>query len=205
MSENQEAQLLEYVLSLLDDDAIPVITDHVNNVMTQIKKSVFIADIISSNAGNILEVGADNKLLVLLPETVVEIETGGRISSSILPTTVANTSLSNLTTTGKALVSNLAMPSASYVDLTLGTTGSTYTAPADGYVQLSKISGASGERIKLYHADVYTVACTTWSSATSQPLDAWLPVAKGQVITYIYTASGATSYFRFIYAEGSKP
>ena len=40
---------------------------------------------------------------------------------------------SNLTTTGKAAISHLAMPSSTYDELTFGASGTIYTAPADGW------------------------------------------------------------------------
>lgn len=107
----------------------------------------------------------------------------------------------NFTTTGKAAITNMGMPSNEFENLTLGTDGSTYTAPADGYLYLSKNSTASGQRIKLTRATQMSVS--SWSSGT-QNLEVVLPVSKGDVITIYYTAGGTTNFFRFIYANGSK-
>lgn len=43
-----------------------------------------------------------------------------------------------------AAVAHLAMPSSTSVSLTLGASGATYTAPADGYISLSATSGYTG-------------------------------------------------------------
>lgn len=45
-------------------------------------------------------------------------------------------------------VARMAMPSNKYIDLTLGASGSTYTAPANGYFQLAVLDGTS---IQLYN------------------------------------------------------
>lgn len=116
-------------------------------------------------------------------------------------TSRANTDLGNLSSTGKAAIANYAMPSSTYSDLTLGASGSTYQAPLNGYLQLSKTSGASGERVKLYNSTTLK-ATSSWSSATGQILDVFIPVRAWETITYVYTASGTTVGFRFIYAQG---
>lgn len=117
----------------------------------------------------------------------------------------ADADLSNLTTAGKAKVSHLAMPSSSSVNVTLGATGSTYTAPADGYYSIQKASGASNEYLNLINATIDNFKSTTWSSAAGQYWALTLPVKKNDVLWITYTFSGVTDYFKFFYAEGSKP
>lgn len=46
----------------------------------------------------------------------------------------ANTDLSNTTDQAKILMGSMAMPSDKYINLTLGASGSTYTAPANGQI-----------------------------------------------------------------------
>ena len=52
------------------------------------------------------------------------------------------------------LLSQLSMPSNKYIDLTLGASGTTYTAPANGYFFVEKISGASNEWLTLHSSGV---------------------------------------------------
>lgn len=118
-----------------------------------------------------------------------------------LPSTVANTSLSNLNSTAKTLIANKAMPSSSYINLTLGTTGSTYTVPADGYLVLCKNATINGQYVSIFA----TLSSTRYASASTDALRAWIPVRSGETITYFYTADGTTEAFKFVYAEGSKP
>lgn len=101
-------------------------------------------------------------------------------------------------------IANCAMPSDKYVDLTLPASDGTITAPADGSLYFNKVSSASGQRIKLNNTNGTEASVSSWSSATSQALEALLLVSKGDVIRVNYNAGGTTNYFRFIYANGAK-
>lgn len=109
---------------------------------------------------------------------------------------------SNFTATGKAVIVNMGMPSNQYIDLTLGADGSTYTAPADGYLYLAKNSTASGQRIRFFNAT--TLGATVCWSSGIQNLEIMMPVAKNDAIRIIYSADGITNSFKFIYANGTK-
>lgn len=99
-------------------------------------------------------------------------------------------------------IAHQAMPSDRYVDLTLSGSGTNYTASADGYVTVVKNSSATGERLTL--RNMTTNQESSVFSSGSQVLGIFLPVSKGDTFTCIYTASGSTNYFRFIYANGAK-
>jgi hypothetical protein len=90
------------------------------------------------------------------------------------------------------------IPSSVYDDLTLGASGSTYTAPADGYFTLAKWA-SSGQIVVIESLSngCRSFACTNVSECPS----ATLPVKKGDSIAIYYTASGNVLYFRFVYAE----
>lgn len=102
-------------------------------------------------------------------------------------------------------MAHMAMPSTRYVDLTLGASGATYTAPADGYVVFRNNVTAVGQDIQLQNA---STKIQTWinSSKASGVIGCWIPAEKGQNITLVYTmpANGANMIFRFVYAEGSE-
>ena len=93
---------------------------------------------------------------------------------------------------------NNMIPSSVYDDLTLGASGSTYTAPADGYFTLAKWA-SSGQIVVIESLSngCRSFACTNVSEYPS----ATLPVKKGDSIAIYYTASGNVLYFRFVYAE----
>ena len=116
----------------------------------------------------------------------------------------ADTDLGNIDSDGKAVISNFAAPSSHYDDLTLGVSGSTYTAPADGYFYLLKIASGTYQYGNLKNQSNGMII-------SSYPHDAgfgatvMLPAAKGDIVSCSYTVGGVTSVFRFIYAKGSEP
>ena len=98
----------------------------------------------------------------------------------------------------KSILSSYGMPSGKYTDLVLGTSGTTYTAPANGYVLLKKSSTASNQIVELYTG----VNVRSISSASNQQICVFAPVQKGFNFSVNYSLAGETTFFRFIYAEG---
>ena len=127
-------------------------------------------------------------------------------NTAAMLTTKANVSLSNLTAAGKTVVSNLSMPSASYKELTLGSTGTVYTAPADGYVVFNGYATAPQGVISLLtHPRGLNTLCTAGSNGNPF-LRIYLPVAKGAQFRaeyYYINTSGSGYMFRFYYAKGA--
>lgn len=122
----------------------------------------------------------------------------------------ANISLSNVNSTGSSTGARWAMPSDTYTNLTLGASGSTYTAPANGYFYLNKTKTSQNQYIainrKSKDSDAFEMG--VWSNgnpaATSGLVYTYLPAKKDDLIQIDYSAGGAVSYFRFIYAQGSE-
>ena len=95
----------------------------------------------------------------------------------------ADTSLSNLTDAGDIVAANASMPSATYDDLTLGASGSTYTAPANGYFAIyAQTSGTNFQIRMLNDTAGYCVSQRT----QSQYCDFILPIQKGHVMSLSY-------------------
>ena len=115
----------------------------------------------------------------------------------------ANTDMDNLTTAGKNKVSLLSFPSATYVDFTLGETGSYYTAPADGWLIISKRSNSeSAQYLQIACGGMYNIQV---SERTSQrEVCCVFPLGKGQRAKYNYTLGGNTVHSRFVYSQGGK-
>ena len=106
------------------------------------------------------------------------------------------------TKTDMLQASGAGMPSSRYIDLTLGASGSTYTAPANGYVLIRKFSNATAQHLTAFNQS--GIGDTKVSSIVSQALWVWFPVKKGEPFYVTYNAGGRTELFKFIYAEGSK-
>jgi hypothetical protein len=96
------------------------------------------------------------------------------------------------------------LPSGTYTNLTLGNTGTNYTAPADGWICLSKEGGSADYQYIYLSTDSKLEQLGRCVSRGSQAT-LISPVRKGEVFRVSYTAGGATNYFRFIYAVGSGP
>ena len=91
------------------------------------------------------------------------------------------------------------MPSSRYIDLTLGASGSTYTAPANGYVVLRKATTQVSQFIEYDSDGIYINSWTPYATANLAFCQA---IKKGSVFKIGYNAGGSTLIFRFIYAEG---
>ena len=98
-------------------------------------------------------------------------------------------------------IANQAMPSDNYINLTLGASGTSYIAPADGYIHFAKNATAANQRVKLF-ASITQMAVASWSTGAYNT-EVLLPVSKGETVNITYTADGTTNYFRFTYANGA--
>lgn len=109
--------------------------------------------------------------------------------------------------TFKSQSASWAMLSEDYVDLTLETSGNEYTAPSNGYIYLAKGSGGSNKFISVGIMDASggsVIEDYNVLSSTTQNLTVLFPISRGAKFIVTYNASGATSFFRFIYAKGEK-
>ena len=105
------------------------------------------------------------------------------------------------TKTDMLQASGAGMPSSRYIDLTLGASGSTYTAPANGWVYLRKNAGGTNKYCQLNNSTAgFGLISHVPSSANTCQI--YIPVKKGDIIQSYYDATGNTLEFRFIYAEG---
>lgn len=119
----------------------------------------------------------------------------------------ADVDLSNTNNTAKIMMSRMGMPSDTYVDLTLGASGSTYTAPADGWFYISKQGTAAGQQLVMGVKDtnnstIYDITCVTVTSANA--VSGILPVKKSDRVEITYQTPGQLYGFRFVYAKGSE-
>lgn len=111
--------------------------------------------------------------------------------------------LASLIPDNSSLISGYGMPSSKYIDLSLGTSGTSYTAPANGYFNVAKLSSSSGQFLSIFGKNNLFAVQTT-STASNNKLGNFVPVFKGETITITYNAGGNVEIFRFIYAKGSE-
>lgn len=116
----------------------------------------------------------------------------------------ADIDLGNLADGGKEFVANMAMPSDRYVDLTLGASDSSYTAPADGYVVFGKRVNGNTAQFNCLKTPDNVSRIESSNSVSGFWATVMMPVKKGQVFQVEYTTTGTVAIFRFVYANGAK-
>ena len=116
---------------------------------------------------------------------------------------LANSNASNFSKAGESYLSGLGMPSNKYIDLTLGATGATYTAPANGWLFLDK-AAVSGQYIEFIIGDNNNILYYEYAHANGdESIQLFIPIEKGRICKVNYTA-GKTFAYRFIYAKGEQ-
>lgn len=109
--------------------------------------------------------------------------------------------------------SSWGFPSNRYIDLELGASGSTYTAPANGWYYLQKKTGADNQYSVIFALkdgettgetiEAIEYGAIEWTPLGNNGNAIMLKVPKGKKVVINYNLTGATELFRFIYAEGS--
>ena len=97
------------------------------------------------------------------------------------------------------------MPSDKYIDLTLGASGTTYTATADGWycIGFNAMKDYSYFRLRNTNNGL-TIACAENSGAGSDDTQVtYIPCKKGDIVLVEYGRTLTLFIFRFIYAEGA--
>ncbi len=115
--------------------------------------------------------------------------------------TKANRDMDNLSQIGTTAVAHYAMPSDNYINLSVGASGATYIAPANGYFCANSANLNCG-KIFLYNPQTGLASVGIDINNVTDGT-AFLPVKKdGEVIITYTGAWGQNGYLRFIYAEG---
>lgn len=91
-----------------------------------------------------------------------------------------------------------AAPGNKYDIINIGASGSTYTAPDNGYINFNILSTAAGQYIKLVSSKGWIL--TALAPAASLETTLMPRVGKGEIITYTYTLAG-TKNCKFFYTQ----
>ena len=114
-------------------------------------------------------------------------------------------------------MARMAMPSNKYIDLTLGASGATYTAPADGWIYFQRYAAADNTVSNAYASitqDSYFLEQraqrSSWAKNTGSGLVCILiPILKNATYVLSYRDFNPLNekycFYRFIYAVGSEP
>lgn len=98
-------------------------------------------------------------------------------------------------------ISGWSMPSSRYIDLTLGATGATYIAQANGCFVLDKRGTGQGQYLYGYNQTSRWRVCTNTTNNGAEAF-IFIPCKRGEICEIQYTAGGAVECFRFHYFEG---
>lgn len=105
--------------------------------------------------------------------------------------------------TNKVQAAEASMPSGKYIDLTLGASGTTYTAPAAGWFDFNKASSATQQYFVLTNMTTGFVKTRIAVQNTEAVCD-FFPVGKGEVVKIDWSVAGPLTSFRFYYAQGEQ-
>lgn len=131
-------------------------------------------------------------------DEAIETCTGVLADVADLKQNKADVDASNFSSIGKSVLSGLGMPSKRYIDLTLGASEATYTAPANGWFNLITQG--------LTYLDMYRT--NDRFGSISNPNNGYarkfVPIQKGQSLAIYYSGTPTNTSFRFYYAEGDE-
>lgn len=162
---------------------------------------------ISSSLGgnnNLLEVIRGTTYALIDGNNIETKDKDGNIHTYINSRNIDTTYMKWDTNTGKlkvdtAAVAHLAMPSNTKVKLTLGSSGTTYTAPADGYVCVG-FFGSVGGNFEILAQVSNSVSYVTGAARCQ------CPVLKGEFTCWYNKVQNDSSFeFNFHYAVGTVP
>ena len=85
-------------------------------------------------------------------------------------------------------------------NLSLGADGTQYTAPADGYFYVDKVSGVDRGYIGLQSHSNFMFP-TVPAPIGANHGRVLIPVKKGEIVSVHYNMTGETSQFFFVYAQ----
>ena len=118
----------------------------------------------------------------------------------------ANVSLSNINDDAKILVSGMSMPSETYDNLALGASGTTYTAPANGWVMMTQNLTNGYIALATVYSSLDGICMQSVTGGTTN-VNVYIPVSKGETFKVAYSGtfnSDQYNRFQFIYAKGSE-
>lgn len=178
---------------------------------------------VASLSGATYVVGDQEDTTILNP-----LELGASFSNTVLKSNVQVLEFDKTSATKKAYgimtksptnneyMGHMAMPSDKYIDLELGASGTTYTAPADGYFILTGRLSTSSDvgHVTLINRlntssgtdGKFTVRCYGVGSPDAGiGLYASVPAKAGDNVVAAWAGAATASILRFIYAVGSEP
>lgn len=124
------------------------------------------------------------------------------INVSLVDTGKLTQEVANLIPNNSDLISGYSMPSDRYFDLELGASGTTYTAPANGYFHIRFISTTQIGTCAITNISA-GLKINQYTPNSSSGMNLCMPALKGQLIQVDYINANGYEYgLRFTYAQG---
>lgn len=101
----------------------------------------------------------------------------------------------------KSIVSSWTMPSNKYIDLSVGASGTTYTAPANGWFAF-RVVNTTGGNCGLQPV-TGTLGFEVYPNSGQTNIQGFVPVKKDEKVSIIYSTA-TWQKLRFVYAEGEQ-
>lgn len=113
-----------------------------------------------------------------------------------------NKDATNFTNTGKSNIANMSMPSRNITSLSIGASGTIYTAPADGYFWLRLLIDSGG----FVQISIPGLVALAWTMPSQRQFSYAIPVSKGSVLDLGYSGRISTNFefLAFVYANGAQ-
>ncbi len=122
----------------------------------------------------------------------------------------SDTNLSNVLPEGKSTIANFAMPSNKYDSLSIGSSGTAYTAPANGWFSFRMYCAKSPAFVGLFYPETDPnteswFATSKWVNQADTNVTLFIPAKKGQQVLISYknaSVKSGSSFLNFVYSEG---
>ena len=131
------------------------------------------------------------------------IDTKADVDGSNINQSFSTNLVANMSDAANIYMSSIGMPSDTYINLTLGASGSTYTAPSNGWFCLQKVTNNTNQYVLLQNLTNGMENMHQYYNS-GYVARIYLPCKKNDTVRCSYTANGNTTAFRFIYAVGSE-
>lgn len=180
-------------------------------VATQVKRRR------GTTAENDAFTGAEGEIVVDTERHELRVHDGSTVGGYRIPTTdygysktesdnllsnKADTDLSNITNAGKEVCANMSMPSRNITSLSIGASGTIYTAPADGYFWLRLLIDSGG----FVQISIPGLVALAWTMPSQRQFSYAIPVSKGSELDLGYSGRISTNFefLAFVYANGAQ-
>ncbi len=169
-----------------------------DSLIPSIRKAV--SDCQTAAAASTAQAETASRQAALASQKAAEAQTSATNTADVL-TSKASIELDNLAAAGRAKIAYENTPSSEHIDLTLGATGTVYTAPATGWFVFDKVSTTTQQYVVFTNITT-GFAKTRVAVQNTEVVCDFFPVGKGESVKIDWSIAGHLNAFRFYYVKG---